>query len=289
LLNVQVPSQFTLRAPGKQKRHAKDPVDSIAQLGKSFIPGSLWFLLATTTLALGLLYGPGRRSRVAGRLLLAFVVAAYWIASVPAVADAVQRGYPPVAVPQALAASRDPGIALVVLGAGIWTYRSGGEEIAVPTPQSAFNVLRGGQLYRQMGGPLVIVSGGIADASVQRAREADILASLLREAGVPEERIILERKSNTTYTQAVEVAGMAKARGLRELVVISSPAHLRRTIPAFRAQGVGAAGYPADFLSERRLPGRRWLPAAHSADVTADAMYDYIAWFYYWSQGRLAP
>ena len=264
-------------------------MDSIAQLIKSFIPGSLWFLLATATLALGLLCGPGRRSRIAGRLLLALVVGAYWVASVPAVADAVQRGYPPVPVPRVIAAGHDSGIALVVLGAGLRTYRSGGEEIAVPTAQSAFNVLRGGQLYRQMGEPVVIVSGGIADASVQRAREADVLAALLREAGVPEERLVLERKSNTTYTQAVQVAEIAKARGIRELLVITSPAHLRRTIPAFRAQGVNAAGYPADFMSERRLPVRRWLPAEFWSDVTRDAVYDYVAWFYYWAQGRLTP
>jgi uncharacterized SAM-binding protein YcdF (DUF218 family) len=264
-------------------------VDSLAQISKSFIPGSLWFLLATATLALGLLCGPGRRSRIAGRLLLALVVGAYWVASVPAVADAVQRGYPPVAAPPVIADGHDSGIALVVLGAGLRTYRSGGQEIAVPTAQSAFNVLRGGQLYREMGEPLVIVSGGIADASVQRAREADVLAALLRDAGVPEERLVLERKSNTTYTPAGHVAGIARARGIRELLVITSPAHLRRTIPAFRAQGVSAAGYPADFVSERRLPVRQWVPAPFSADVTRDAMYDYVAWFYYWGQGRLTP
>jgi uncharacterized SAM-binding protein YcdF (DUF218 family) len=242
-----------------------------------------------STLALVLLYAPGRRSRLAGRLLLALVLGAYWITSVPAIANALQRGYPAVAVPRLGTADRDRGIALVVLGAGLQTYRSGGEEITVPTAQSAFNVLRGGQLYRQMGEPLVIVSGGIADASVQRAREADILGALLREAGVPPERLILEGQSNTTYTQAVQVSGIAKARGLRELVVITAPAHLRRSVAVFRAQGVNAVGYPADFTSERRLPQRRWLPGEASADVTRDAMYDYIAWFYYWSRGWLTP
>jgi uncharacterized SAM-binding protein YcdF (DUF218 family) len=241
------------------------------------------------TVALGLLFGPGRRTHAAGRLLLALVLGAYWLTSLPAVAEALQRGYPPIGVPGAITAVHDPGIALVVLGAGLETYRSGGEEITVPTAQSAFNVLRGGQLYRQMGEPMVIVSGGVADASVQRAREADVLGARLREAGVPQERMILERQSNTTYTQAVQVSGIAKARGLRELVVITSPVHLRRAVAAFRAQGVNAVGFPAAFTSERRLPVRRWLPAAHWTDLTRDAMYDYVAWFYYWSRGWLTP
>ena len=90
------------------------------------------------------------------------------------------------------------------------------------------------------------------------AQEA--LTNVAKHSKAANVEIILERRANTTYTQAVEVAIIAKARGFRKLVVVTSPAHLRRAVPAFIAQGVDAVGSPAAFETERRLPRSRWRP-----------------------------
>lgn len=260
--------------------------DAIAELIKYFVPGAIWALLLAATAALALLYGPWPRARTWGRRLLAASVATYWLFSIPALSTALQRGYPALAQP-----SLPPGdeVAIVIVGAGLQTFRAGGEEINVPTPQSAFNLLRGRQLYRQMDEPWVIVSGGIANAAVQRVREADLMADALRKDGVRDDRLILERRSNTTHTQAIEVAAIARARGFTTLILVTSPAHLRRALGVFRAQGVLAVAAPAEFTSERRIPLRVWLPTPGALDVARDAMYDYMAWVYYWSRGWLTP
>jgi len=253
---------------------------------KAFAPGSLWLLLLISTIAVVLLFVPWRRGARIGRLILATTVAVYWLFTFPAFSTALMRGYPAIEVPR-LDAGASGHVGIVVVGAGVLTYRSGGEEINAPSPQSAFNVLAGSRLYRSLDQPLVIVTGGIPNRFVQRTSEADVLAAELRDFGVAGDRLILEGESTNTHTQAVNVAAIAKAHALDTLIVVTSPAHLRRAVPAFRAQSVNAIGYPAGFLTERRAPLAMWHPTAFSSDLAHDALYDYLGWAYYWARGWL--
>ncbi len=258
---------------------------TLAQFGKSFIPGSPWLLLVVVTAGVALLFARPPRIRAVGRRLLAAIAGCYWLLGLPAVSEALQYGLPPTRLPVVVSSRGD--LAIVVLGSGVNTYRADGRNISTPSPQSAFNIIEGSRLFRALGNPPVIVTGGIADASLQREREADVLAPFLQAQGVPADRIILERRANTTHTQAIEVAIIAKAHGFKKVVVVTSPAHLRRAVPAFLAQGVDAVGSPAAFASERRLPRSRWRPTPMATEMSRDAIYEYIGWIYYWLRGWL--
>jgi uncharacterized SAM-binding protein YcdF (DUF218 family) len=259
---------------------------TLAQFGKSFIPGSPWLLLVIVTVGVALLFARVPRIRAVGRLLLAALAGCYWLLSLPAVAEALQYGFPPMRPP--IVESGRGDLAIVVLGSGVYTYRADGRNISTPSPQSAFNIIEGSRLFRALGNPPVILTGGIADASLQREREADVLAPILQAQGVPLDRIILERRANTTHTQAIEVAIIAKARGFKKLVVVTSPAHLRRAVPAFIAQGVDAVGSPAAFASERRIVHSRWSPTPMASEMSYEAIYEYFGWMYYWLRGWFA-
>jgi uncharacterized SAM-binding protein YcdF (DUF218 family) len=259
---------------------------TIAEFGKSFIPGSPWLLLLAVTLGAAMLFARTPRIRSIGRLLLAVIVGGYWLLSVPAVAEALQYGVPPMRLPVLQPGRGD--LAIVVLGSGVRTYRADGRNISTPSPQSAFNIIEGSRLFKTLGNPQVILTGGIADASVQRETEADVLAPILQAHGVPQDRISLERRANTTHAQAIEVALIAKTHGFKKLVVVSSPAHLRRAVPAFLAQGVDAVGSPAAFASERRIVRPRWIPTLAATEMSRDAIYEYFGWMYYWLRGWLA-
>ena len=254
---------------------------------KAFAPGSLWLLLLIATIAVALLFLPWPRAARIGRLTLAMTVAIYWLFTLPAVSGAIMRGYPAIETPRLDPATR-AHVGIVVIGAGILTYRAGGEEITAPSPASAFNVLAGSQLYRSLDHPLVIVTGGVPNRFVQHASEADVLAAELRQFGVDDDRLILERASTNTYTQAINVAAIAKAHALQKLVIVTSPAHLRRAVPAFRAQSVDAISYPASFLTEQREPLAMWRPTPFSSDLAREALYDYLGWAYYRARGWLS-
>lgn len=261
-------------------------MDLLTEAGKALVPGSFPLLVLTATVATALLFSqrPAGRVRRIARLLIALTVAWYWLSSIPAIAHRVQQGFPPLTTLPAAG----PNTAIVVLGAGIETYIANGGQVDVAMSQSAFNVLQGAELYRALREPWVIVSGGMGEGGEQQPREADVMAVLLRERGVRDDRLILERQSYSTYTQAIEVARLAKSRSFDRLIVVSAPAHLRRAIPAFRAQGVDAVGYQASFSSVGRIVRSPWLPNGEAFGIARDALYDYIGWGYYWARGWLS-
>lgn len=58
---------------------------------------------------------------------------------------------------------------------------------------------------------------------------AEIVHDELREAGVPLERIVLERESNTTYQELEELAELIKREGHKFVVVVTNRYHVART------------------------------------------------------------
>ncbi|MFA6322259.1 MAG: YdcF family protein [Candidatus Buchananbacteria bacterium] len=77
---------------------------------------------------------------------------------------------------------------------------------------------------------LVIASGGYSQFKEDEGAPtlAQVIADELRSLGVPPERIILEDRSISTYTQLLEVAKILRDRGINEATIISNEYHLPR-------------------------------------------------------------
>jgi uncharacterized SAM-binding protein YcdF (DUF218 family) len=102
---------------------------------------------------------------------------------------------------------------------------------------------------------LIMACGGRAwDGKV----EADELARLLREAGVPEEAIVRERCSLDTRDNARFAAGMLARRGIDEVVVVTCSWHLPRALRLFRAAGLRAEGVGVDPPNATLLARTYW-------------------------------
>jgi len=137
-----------------------------------------------------------------------------------------------------------PSVAAVVLGAQVL---SGGR----PSGTLRARALHAARLYADGEVTLLIPTGGIGEYPPS---EAEVMAGVLREAGVPERAILLEGKAESTRESARLVAGMARVRGIRDLVVVTDPLHCVRTVGAFRAEGfeVGASPvYSSPMWRER--------------------------------------
>jgi uncharacterized SAM-binding protein YcdF (DUF218 family) len=70
------------------------------------------------------------------------------------------------------------------------------------------------------------------------------MARILREAGVPEDAVLLEERALNTWDSARLVAGMADKLGVRSVVVVTDPLHCVRTVAAFRKAGLMAWAEP---------------------------------------------
>jgi uncharacterized SAM-binding protein YcdF (DUF218 family) len=116
--------------------------------------------------------------------------------------------------------------------------------------------------------------------------ESALLRRLVVEAGVPADRVLEEARSTTTAEQAAMVRELLASRGIQRVVVVTSPAHMKRALILFEAAGIAAVGSMAPLRSDQAAPPPMLLPNADSLSVSDDAVYEYAARAYYWVRSR---
>lgn len=125
----------------------------------------------------------------------------------------------------------EPAEAIVVLGNR--PPRGADGKVAAETRR---RVEAGVALYERGLAPRLLVTGGPTKEGV----EADVMAALARELGVPSDALMLERRATDTITNAREsvdllCAGHAPCRP--RLIVVSNPYHLARAKRLFECAG----------------------------------------------------
>jgi uncharacterized SAM-binding protein YcdF (DUF218 family) len=177
--------------------------------------------------------------------------------------------------------------AIVVLGGGSFTYRTGDLSLNLPSNSTALRVLEAARLYRLLGDPLIIASGGVVFRAGNPAPESDIIGKSLIDLGVPSQRIVSDSRSRNTREQATELKGMLEARRIDHFVLVTSPMHMRRAMAVFKAAGLAPFPSVALARSDPSPEAWAWVPDQGWLWVSDEAIYDYFALAYYWARGRL--
>lgn len=220
-----------------------------------------------------------RRQRL-GKLLatagfLLFVVLAYGGLGGPAL-RALENDYTPLASPPSDIKW------IVVLGGGATS------DPHLPPAQRASaatlaRAVEGVRLYRLLPGAKLVVSGA---AVLAGGADADTLAAIAQELGVPRDAIVLDTVSPDTETQARTMRELLKGE---RCIVVTSAAHMRRSLALFRKAGIDALPAPTHYLSQRNasLSLHDFFPGiAHirGADVAA---HEYLGLAWGWLTGKL--
>jgi uncharacterized SAM-binding protein YcdF (DUF218 family) len=129
------------------------------------------------------------------------------------------------------------------------------------TPDAAQRMLGALDLYRRGFAPVIVTSG----SQHERGREqAELEASWLQRAGVPQDSLVVEGGSTRTYESVVALKAMMAQRGWRSLVLVTTDLDVLRLrmvcakldvrasilgVPEFRAPEPGSllylgSGYP---------------------------------------------
>lgn len=266
-------------------------MQAAADLVKAFLlPGSASFLLVCLTIGVTALRS--LRTRRLAILFLSATTAAYWLGSLPVVAELLAtRFHAAEAAP--LPPSRLSGVeAIVVLGAGKRDYTVDRVTVSLADMQTTLNALEGARLYKAASGGLpVLVSGGGADETIDGVpvagqHESELMKDTLIAAGVPAERIVLESQSTTTAEQARFSLPIIRAQNWRKIVLIAPAVQLPRAVPLFQAAQLEVVPAAAPFRSESTRM-RAWLPSGGALNVTQRASYDYLGWVFYKLRGRI--
>ncbi len=99
----------------------------------------------------------------------------------------------------------------------------------------------------------LVVTGGVGR---HPPSEAEVMARILREEGVPKDAVGLEDEAESTWDSARLVAAIAAEEGVSEVLVVTDPLHCVRTAAAFRRAGLIAWAEPVYSSPMWRVP---WL------------------------------
>lgn len=129
--------------------------------------------------------------------------------------------------------------AAIVLGAAVW-----GNEVS-PVFRERINHAIG--LYRAGKVRKIIFTGG--QGNRDELTEAAEAREFAIKNGVPAQDILIEERSHTTYENLVNAKLLADANGLKSVLIVSDPMHMKRGVAM--AHDIGLEAYPSPTPTTR--------------------------------------
>lgn len=135
--------------------------------------------------------------------------------------------------------------------------------------------------------PHVVVAGGSGEGWLP---EADLMAELLVEWGVPRSAILLETESRSTRQNALWVQPLLASRGLGSVLLVTSATHMRRAEASLRAVGLRVVAAPTDFVGDLdQATLQDWLPDPAALELTTRCLKEYLGLHIYRWRGWAIP
>jgi uncharacterized SAM-binding protein YcdF (DUF218 family) len=123
------------------------------------------------------------------------------------------------------------------------------------------------------------------------------MATILELFDIPRDDMILESRSLNTHDNAIFTKEILEQEQFKKILLVTSAAHMPRSLAIFRRAKIDAIPAPADFMvSDRNLIESRYskesrilslIPTAESLDFTTQALREYIGMFIYRLRGWL--
>ena len=132
-----------------------------------------------------------------------------------------------------------PADAAVVLGAAVWTKD--------PSPVFKERINHAINLYRKGRVRKLIFTGGQGNPG--EPTEASAARDYALQSGLPASDILIEDKSHTTYENILNAKQLADTHGIRTVLIVSDPLHMKRAMTM--ARDVGFEAHPSPTPSTR--------------------------------------
>lgn len=148
--------------------------------------------------------------------------------------------------------------AAVVLGAAVWS--------ADVSPVFRERINHGIDLYRKGKVRKLIFTGGQGNPG--EPTESAAAKKYALENGVPAQDILIEEKSHTTFENILYAKQLADTQGIRKVLIVSDPLHMRRAMSI--ASDVNLVAEPSP------TPTTRYVGLASQMELLAHETYYYI-------------
>jgi uncharacterized SAM-binding protein YcdF (DUF218 family) len=250
-----------------------------------FYPVSL--CLGILILGLWCLWGT-RRQRL-GKGLVTLGTMFLLLMSLPFISSGLltplERRYPPLLNPETVSWGQTDSTSpkwIVVLGGG----HVSDPRLPANSQISAAalgRVVEGVRLYQAIPGSKLLLSGG---AVFDPVPEAEVMAQVAGLLGVKPQDIRLEKDSRDTADEAELIAKMID-KG--KCILVTSAAHMPRSLALFKKRGMQPIPAPTDFLvREGQDPTPdRFFPGARSLWEVQVAVHEYLGLVWAWLRGLI--
>ena len=142
-------------------------------------------------------------------------------------------------------------------------------------------VVEGVRLHKVIPGSKLLLSGG---AVFDPVPEAEVMAQIAVFLGVKAQDMRLESHSRDTAEEAEIIATMI---GREKFILVTSAAHMPRTMALFRRRGLEPIPAPADFRAPNIQSSDpvKFFPGAGSLGKTQAAVHEYLGLVWAWLRG----
>jgi len=150
--------------------------------------------------------------------------------------------------------------AAVVLGAAVWT-----EEVSPVFKERinhAINLYKRGQVRK------LIFTGGQGNPG--EPTESSAARDYALQSGVPASAILIEEKSHTTYENILYAKQLADTHGIKKVLIVSDPLHMKRAMAMATDAGLAADPSPT--------PSTRYQGLKSQVGLLAHETYYYIGY-----------
>lgn len=153
--------------------------------------------------------------------------------------------------------------AAIVLGAAVW-----GNEVS---PVFRERINHAVELHRSGKVRKIIFTGG--QGNKDELTESAAARRYAIDNGVPEKDILVEQRSHTTYENVVNAKQLADANGLKKVLIVSDPMHMKRAVAM--ASDIGLEAYPSPTPTTRY---QGWRSRTGSLAHETYYYLGYLAW-----------
>lgn len=148
------------------------------------------------------------------------------------------------------------------------------------------------RLYQAGKAPLVVVSGGTVWGDPNGRSAAEAARIVLNQFGVPDDALVMEKRSRNTRQNALFTAELAADRGIGRVLLTTSAFHMPRAEAAFRRAGLDVIPAATDYRPHP--PGAKtkmrpfilsFLPNARSLSKSSRSLKEYFGFLVYRLRG----
>lgn len=133
----------------------------------------------------------------------------------------------------------------------------------------------------------IVVSGGAGQVIRAEQAGADDVARWLAGVGIAKARIVVEGQSLTTHENALLTRALVTPKPGERWLLVTSAAHMPRSVGAFRRQGFDVIAWPADFRTRDGGDALRPFPGIpQGLRRLDDAVTEWIGLVAYRALGR---